>query len=207
MTTIILAGGKSIRMGFDKAFTDLGGVTLIEKQIKLLRSFFKNIIVVTNTPEKYKGIASSARLSAKPRTCGKTRNDMIIKDIIPGCGPLSGIYSGLKASESLHNFVVACDMPFIDTRVIEYMCKKAAGYDVVIPRTNNKYEPLFCIYSKNCLKPIQQLIEKKIFKIISFFPEVKVKIITGLEIRRFSRPEKIFMNINTPRDIGKISNG
>lgn len=188
MTAIILAGGKSSRMGYDKAFAELGGAPLIEKQVDLLRGIFKKIIIVTNTPEKYK--------LSKVKT---------VKDIIPGFGPLSGIYSGLIASRSLHNFIVACDMPFINTGLIEYMHKKAAGYDVVIPKVKNKYEPLFCIYSQSCLKYIKALFEKKSLRIISFFPQVKVKKITAREISRFSRPEKIFVNINTPWDLRKIS--
>ena len=130
MTAIILAGGKSSRMGRDKAFLKIEGVPMIRRQLKLLRKFFKKITIVTNSPHKY-----------------KFRNVKIIKDIVPGQGPLGGIYSGLMASKSFHNFVLACDMPFIDLSLVRYMCKKARGYDVIIPKIDNRYETLFCIYS------------------------------------------------------------
>ena len=191
MNAIILAGGKASRMGGkDKAFLKLGRETLINRQLKALKKKFKKIIIVTNSPGRHSRI----------------RGVTITPDIVPHLGPLGGVYSGLMISNSFYNFVAACDMPFIDINLIEYMHKKSCGYDVIVPKINNRYEPLFCIYSKNCLKSIKQLLDKKIFKIRRLFSMVKVREISKQEILRITSLEKIFTNINTMKDLAALKN-
>lgn len=190
MTAIIIAGGKSNRMGnCDKAFLKIGKVPVIKLQLRLLKRHFRKIIIVTNSLNKYKGL----------------KGIRVISDVAANQGPLGGILSGLLASRERYNFVVACDMPFINHRLIKYMQTKTTGYDVVVPRVNNRYEPLFCIYSKGCSRFIKPLLDKRILKISRFFPEVKVREISQKEVSRFGRPDKIFMNINTPDDLLKLN--
>jgi molybdopterin-guanine dinucleotide biosynthesis protein A len=186
MTAIILAGGKASRMGGqDKAFLKIDNEPLISMQLRLLKKLFKEIIIVTNLSKEY----------------GAIKDVKVISDIIPHQGPLGGIYSGLIASNSFYNFAVACDMPYIDTGLIEYMYKKSSGYDAVVPRLNKRYEPLYSFYSKNCLKFIGQLLDKKIFKTNKLFSRIKVKEITKEEVRQFKFGEKVFTNINTGEDL------
>jgi len=186
MTVIILAGGKASRMGgTDKAFLKISKETLIKRQLRLLRKLFKRIIIVTNSPERYV----------------KLKDTKVISDLVQNSGPLGGIFSGLLASGSFYNFVVACDMPFINSALMKYMGDNSRGHDVVVPCINNRYEPLFAIYSKDCLPHIQHLLERRIFKINKFFPHVEVKKIGKKDVLKFGRPEEIFANINTPRDL------
>lgn len=189
MTAIILSGGKASRMdGQDKAFLKIDNEPIISTQLRALKKLFKKIIIVTNSPRKYRNL----------------RDIEIIPDIIPHLGPLGGIYSGLKASSSFYNFVVACDMPYIDIGFIAYMYKKSYFYDAVVPKINKRYEPLYCFYSKNCLEFIKQLLDKKMFKIKELFSRIKVKEIIGEEIRQFALGAKIFTNINTKEDLKKL---
>lgn len=189
MTAIILAGGKATRMaGRDKAFLRFGREFLIRRQIRLFKKIFKNIIIVTNSPEKYKNI----------------KNAKIITDAIPHQGPLGGILAGLEASTDEYNFTIAVDMPFASLALIKYMYKKRGGFSIVVPKANNRFEPLFSIYSKNCIRPISEMLDKKIFKIRRLFPKVKIKEVTEREILRFGLPAGIFANINTPQDLRKI---
>ncbi|MFN7169627.1 MAG: molybdenum cofactor guanylyltransferase [Candidatus Omnitrophota bacterium] len=190
MTAIILAGGKAIRMNRqDKAFLMMNNEPLIKRQLRLLKKVFKKqIIIVTHSPEKYRNF----------------KGIKVISDVIPHRGPLGGIYSGLLTSKDKYNFVVACDMPFINLELIKYMFKKSAGYDVVIPYVNNRYEPLFCVYSKKCIGFIKQLIDKRIFKISKLFTFVKVKKISKKEVLRFGQAKTIFMNINTLQDLEQL---
>lgn len=186
MTAIILAGGKAGRMaGADKAFLEIDNQPLISLQLRLLRKLFAKIIVVTNSPERYRSL----------------KGVKVISDIVPHQGPLGGIYSGLKASRSLYNFVVACDMPFIGTGLIAYMQKKSSGYDAVVPKINNRFEPLYSIYSRNCLVPIARLLDKGIFKVNQLFPAIKAKEITEKEVRKFAIGISVFTNINTREDL------
>lgn len=188
MTAIILAGGKSSRFGKDKAFITIKGASLIKKQIKLLKKIFKRVIIVTNNPDKY-----------------KFKGVKVIRDVIPGLGPLSGIHSGLLASATNYNFVVGCDMPFLSPGLIKYMISKAKGFDIVVPKLKKGYETLFAVYSKNCIAPISSILSKDNFKVRQLFKKVKVKEIREREIKKFGSPETIFFNINTLQDLCKIT--
>lgn len=174
--------------GQDKAFLKIYNEPLISTQLKLLKKLFKEIIIATNLPEKY----------------GLIQGVKVISDIIPLQGPLGGIYSGLMSSSSFYNFVVACDMPYIDTGLIEYMYKNSSGYDAVVPRINKRYEPLYSFYSKGCLKFIGQLLDKKIFKINKLFSQIRVKEIASEEIGQFALGARIFTNINTKEDLENV---
>jgi molybdenum cofactor guanylyltransferase len=190
MNAIILAGGKATRMnGKDKAFLSINQEPLIKRQLRLLKNIFKRIIIVSNNPKEYRNL----------------KGVEVVTDVVEHLGPLGGIFSGLLASKDKHSFVIACDMPFINTELTRYMFKKSSGYDAVVPWVNNRYEPLFCIYSKNCIKFIRKLFDKKIFKLSELLAQVSIKRITQKEILRFDSPEKIFMNINTPQDLERFN--
>jgi len=175
-------------MGRDKAFLKINGEALIEKQLRLLKGVFRNIIIVTNSPQKYAGFKSVK----------------IVRDVISGRGPLVGIYSGLLASESCYNFVVACDMPFINAKLIEYMITLKDGFDIVVPRIEGKYEALFAVYSKNCVRPINEAIEKDRLTVRGLFADVRVRELAGDEIMKFGDADTIFMNMNTKEDLCRI---
>ncbi|NLW07601.1 MAG: NTP transferase domain-containing protein [Clostridia bacterium] len=182
---IILAGGKSTRMGRNKALLPLGEQSLLATIAALLRPLFAEIIVVSNTPEAYQDL--DARL---------------VEDIIPGRGPLSGIHAGLAASSYWHNFVVACDMPFLEQDLIDYLLQQAPGYDVVVPRRGEYLEPLHAVYSRGCLPVIEEHLKQGKHKTIAFYPRVKVRYLGVEEYKNFDNNslERIFLNINTPDD-------
>lgn len=184
MTAIILAGGKSSRMGFDKAFIKIRGIPIIKRQLKQLKQIFKKIIIVTNNPLNY-----------------KFKGARVIGDLITERGPLGGIYSGLKASFSDYNFVVACDMPFLNKALIRYMIKDRDNYDVVIAKIDGKFHPLFGLYSKNCIPAIEEMLKQNKLKVSSIFPKVKSHFILRREIRRFDRDLLSLLNINTEGDL------
>ncbi|MBI5124184.1 MAG: molybdenum cofactor guanylyltransferase [Candidatus Omnitrophica bacterium] len=189
MTGIVLAGGKATRMGgsCDKAFLKIGGETIIERQLKALRNFFKEIIIVTNSPDSYKGL----------------KNVIIVSDIIRSRGPIGGIYSGLLASSSFYNFVIACDMPFLNESVIRDIIKNKNGYDVIVPNIDGRLHPLFGIYSKDCISVIEHLIEQDELSVKNLFPIVRSRFLSRDEIRRFDEDLISLENINTKDDLSK----
>lgn len=187
MTAIILAGGKSSRFGFDKAFIKIKGIPLIKRQINLLKSIFKKIIIVTDTAQKY-----------------RLRNIKVVSDIIKNSGPLSGIHSALTASDSFYNFIVACDMPFLNKRLIRYMIRQKNNYDVLVPEIDGRYHPLFGVYSKNCIPVIEDLLKKDKRKVSGIFPKVKSRFIPKCRIQKFDKDLLSLVNINTRQDLAKI---
>lgn len=174
--------------GRDKAFLKIGNEYLINRQLRLLKKIFKEVIVVTNSPEKYKNI----------------RAIKIITDVTPRLGPLGGTYSGLLASKSKYNFVIACDMPFINTSLIKYMLAKKNNYDIILPHINGKFHPLFGIYSRNCIPAIEENLKQNILKVIGILPKVRSRFISRKEIERFDKSLLSLVNVNTKEDLERI---
>lgn len=183
VTGIILAGGKSSRMGRNKALLDFGGRSIIEHTADLFKSIFPEVILVTNTPEEY------ANLGIKTVT-----------DIFPGKGSLGGIYTGLFHSSHDYSFIASCDMPFLRRELIEFLISLKDGYDVVVPRLKDGHEPLHALYSKKSLKQIEMMINKGDLRIIGFYPEVSVREVSEEELAPFNPEPSSFININTPEE-------
>ncbi len=184
VSAAIMAGGESARMGLDKAFLKIGDLTAVEFQFKKLRPLFEEIILSTNTPEKFETLGIPA-----------------VPDLIPDKGPLGGIYTALSNVKNHHLFVIACDMPCVSPALIKYMGKRCEGYDVVVPETQRGLEPLHAIYSSACIPAIKKQLEGKgSGRVISFFPDVNVRIIKKEEIAGIEGGAEAFLNLNTPED-------
>lgn len=184
MNGIILAGGRSRRLGTDKTVVSLGGKRLTQIAMDTISLVADDIIIVTNSPELFRDLP--ARLTP---------------DVEPGAGPLGGILSGLLASDQLHNLVVACDMPFLNVELLRYMETLVEGHDVVIPRVEGYLEPLHAIYSQACVEPIRSLLVEHNFKIIEVLDQVRVRYVEQEDIEKFDPAHFSFFNINTPEDL------
>lgn len=189
VTGVILAGGKSSRMGRNKAFLEVGGNRIINKTVSLFKSIFEEILLVTNTPEEYSDL-----------------DLRIVTDIYPGKGSLGGIYTGLFYSGCDYSFVASCDMPFLRKDLIEFLLSLKDGYDVIVPRLKDGYEPLHAVYSRKCLKPMGNMIKKNDLRIIGFYPEVKVRDVTEDELAAFISEPSPFINVNTPEEYEAVIN-
>jgi molybdopterin-guanine dinucleotide biosynthesis protein A len=190
ISCIVLAGGKSLRLGYDKVQEVIGEKSLLERVISKVSLLSNNIILVTAKDE--------TALSFKE--CPKLR---VVTDIYPDKGPLGGIYTGLAASTSFYNLVVAADMPFLNQALLSHMIELAANFDAVVPRLGKLVEPLHTIYSKNCLPPIKEMIEQGKLKISQLFHLVKVRYVEAEEIERFDPKYLSLFNINTEADLAR----
>jgi len=126
----------------------------------------------------------------------------VVVDLYPGKGALGGIYTGMMASSSFHNLIVACDMPFLNSSLLRYLMQVSDGYDAIIPRDKEgRLEPLHALYSKNCLNPIERQIQQANLKIDGFLGQVKVRYVEEAETKQFDPDHLSFFNINTPADL------
>ena len=187
ITGIILSGGKNIRMGVNKAFLQVGERTIIERTAELFNELFTQVILVTNEPQHY------AHLNLE-----------IAVDLVPKGGALIGIYTGLFYALHSPCFVAACDMPFLNPAVIDYMVRLGKNYDVVIPSLDDGYHPTHALYSRRCIAQIEQLIGENNFKITDFFHKVRVREVTPAEIQSLNPAMDSFLNINTPEDLEQV---
>jgi len=184
-SVVVLAGGKSSRLGADKSLLLLDGQPLIARTVQQLSVLSDDLIIVTNAPERFEPLGLAARLVADER---------------PGEGSLMGIYSGLKVARHPYALVVACDMPFLNAPLLHYMLSIMPTYDVVVPRLAGMLEPLHAVYGRSCLPWIARLLDDGQRKIVAFFPYVKVRHVEEGEIDRFDPLHLSFMNVNTRQD-------
>lgn len=190
---IVLAGGKSIRLGRDKIREVIGEKTLLQWVISSISCFDTEILLITAEKEP---VPDNIRYH-------KIKTAM---DIYPGKGSLGGIYSGVVNSKSFYNFVVAGDMPFINRSLLQYMMQVSQGFDVVVPRLGKRLEPLHAIYSKNCIKPMEDLLNQGELQIFRFFPGVKIRYVEAEEVEKYDPKHLSFFNINNEEDLNKAKN-
>jgi molybdopterin-guanine dinucleotide biosynthesis protein A len=185
-TAVILAGGKSTRMGFDKQLLKINERRLIDNLRRKLNKVFDDIVVVTNRSEYYLGFP-----------------DKITKDIIVGKGPLSGIHAGLKVSYSQYVYFVACDMPNINLNYIEYMKKELKDLKVkaCVTRYGEWIEPFNAFYSKDMIENIEEHLSNNRRSVNSLLSKLPVHYIEEEKAREFSPNWDMFLNLNTKEEL------
>ena len=186
MTTIVLAGGKGLRLGQVKASLKIGRESLIQHVISRLIPLGTETMVVVSQGQ-----------SGFPRNLGVK----IVTDVYAEKRALGGIYSGLAASTNFHNLVVACDMPFLNLALLRYMMALSSTFDIVIPRVGQYVEPLHAVYSKNCLEPIERMLKQGNLRVSGLLDLVKARYIEEAEIDKYDPEHLSFFNINSQADL------
>jgi molybdopterin-guanine dinucleotide biosynthesis protein A len=184
-----MAGGQSSRMGTDKSFVLFEGRPMIENVLDTVSGLGDETLLITNKPDEYEHL-----------------NLSMVSDVYPGLGPLGGIFTAVHAASHPHTLIVACDMPWLNRPLLEYMISLRQTADVVVPRWEKFPEPLHAIYSKACLDPIEEKLKAKMLKITVFFGQVDVRFVEREEIERFDEDGRSFANINSPQDLQEASN-
>jgi molybdopterin-guanine dinucleotide biosynthesis protein A len=181
---VILAGGENRRMPVTKSFIRIDGEKIIERNISILKSIFKEVLIVTDQPEKY--------LYLRVPLLGDSYNVR---------GPMTGIFTSLMNSSMPWVFISACDMPFINKELIRYMSSKINNCDSVAPLINNRIEPLFAYYSRRLMGKMEKSLVSGKTGLQDFLSGKRVKYIRGGEIKKIDTLQRSFININTPDDV------
>lgn len=185
ITVAVMAGGKSSRMGRDKSFVEFGGRPLIETVLSRVAGLGAETILISNKPADY------AHLGLP-----------IFSDVYPECGPLGGIYTAVFHASHPHTLVVACDMPWLNRGLLDYMRNLRHEADVIVPRWTKFPEPLHAIYSKACLSPIEANLQAGQLKITSFFGRVAVRFVERGEMEeKVGENGRSFANLNTLEEL------
>ncbi len=187
-TAIILAGGKSSRMGFDKQFLRLKERLLMDSLVQKLKPSFSELIIVTNKPEEYKGL---------PVT--------VTQDVFVEKGPLAGIHAGLLKSSSHFSYILACDMPNINLEFIDYMKSqiKASDKKACIARFKDWIEPFNAFYSVDIIDPLEDFLELGGRSVNRLLLNLDINFIDEKKAREFSPNWDMFYNLNTKADINE----
>jgi len=190
VTGVILAGGESSRMGSNKALLPYKGGRFIEAIHRQLAELFDEVLLVTNTPEQYDFLP-----------CRK------VADIHPGMGALAGIHAGLFHAANPAAFMVACDMPYLNSDLIHHLASQADPGGVLIPESPQGLEPLHAVYGKGCLAAIETTLLSGERRIVSFFGRTNVNRVNAEQVALFDPNFDTFSNINTPGDYYRLRDG
>lgn len=184
VSAAIMAGGRSRRMGRDKAWLDLGdGRPIVQRVVDVLREVADEVIVVANDP-------AYGRLGLR-----------VVADRFPSGGALGGIATGVGAAAHHTVLVAACDMPFLSAAVWRLLLDRAEGADAVVPRVGGEYETMHALYTKACLAPMERALAAGRMRVISFFGDVRLRDLNEDVLRGVDPELRSFTNLNTPEEL------
>lgn len=172
--------------GREKAFLTLDGESFIQRKIRLLKPLFSELLVVVNNPALYE----------------KT-DAVILRDEIPGSGPLMGMYTGLKRSSSEKNFITSVDSPYVNTGLVRHLLNEPGNWDAHVPVWRGYREPLYAVYRTTCIPHIEKVLDRK--KIILFYDSIRIQYTDEEVCRSFDPEGRCFLNINSLDDYRKLT--
>jgi len=185
VTGIILAGGKSSRMGTEKGMQELCGKPLIQYAIEAF-SGVCNKIIISSGSEAYQSFGFE-----------------VVADEIPGIGPMGGIYSALKQSKTEKNLVLSCDLPFVSKELLSYILKNSEGYQVAVPwQGNQHFEPLCGFYSLSVLDQMLAFIKNGNYKLPDLFNSININRLIINDTSDFY-DDKLYVNVNSKHDLAQ----
>ncbi len=193
----ILAGGKSSRMGTDKAFLDFDGETLLDRALGAMGAVCDRVAIVGD-PAKFTKYAS-----AETGSKSGLRYQRAVPDTFPECGPLGGIHAALTHSDAELNLILAVDMPFVSPQLLAFLFTAAEAGDAVItvPRSGKGLQPLCAVYRREFSAVAERALRAGKYKVDAAFSKVSIRIIEESELEEAGFSERSFFNVNTPQDI------
>jgi molybdenum cofactor guanylyltransferase len=187
VAAFILAGGKSTRMGTDKAFVTFEGRTLLARALDLARSVTPNV-----------------RLVGRPGDAAKFQSDaLFVEDIFQGCGPLAGIHAALRATKSEFNVMLAVDVPFVSRELLEFLIFRARSRKAVVTvaEAGGRLHPLSAVYRPAFAAMAEQELRAGRYRIDSLFGEVRAQIVPESELQSAGFSAAMFLNLNTREEL------
>jgi molybdopterin-guanine dinucleotide biosynthesis protein A len=184
VSAFVLAGGRSTRMGTEKALIALGGQTLLARALALVTGVTPHVRIL-GSKAKFGGFGE------------------VVEDEFPDHGPLGGIHAALRASSSVLNLILAVDMPFIERRFLQYLVREARQHDefVTVPRAGGHWQPLCAIYRRPFADLAQDALQKGRNKIDPLFQETTVHVLEEDDLQKQGFSGDLFRNLNTPEDV------
>jgi molybdenum cofactor guanylyltransferase len=188
VTAFILAGGKSTRMGTDKAFVALDGRTLLARALDVARSVSDEVRIVGDRT-KFAAFAP------------------VVEDIFAGCGPLAGIHAAVRSSSTDLNLILAVDIPLISFAMLQFLITHArnSSATVTVPRTNGGWQPLCAIYRCEFADDAEKALREGRYKIDALFDEVGTQAIGEEELEAAGFSPNMFRNLNTPEELAEAT--
>jgi len=182
-TGFVVAGGRSERMGRDKALLPWAGGTLLEHALLRLRAVCADVRILSGAQPRYAGLGVP-----------------VLTDVVGEAGPLGGVHAGLLSLGAPLGLFLGVDTPLIPPALLGALVAAAGGFDAVVPVVEGRPEPLCAVYRRTCLEPVQRRLETGERKMTSFWPDVRVRTVAEEELAAFGDAAEMFRNLNTPEE-------
>jgi len=196
----ILAGGRATRFGGrDKSALVVEGRSILERQVAELSAVADDIMIVGATTDVGRRLEIDLARPLRPGVSVRA-----IADLVPGCGPLGGLHAALTAMRGDRVFVVACDMPYVDGALADFLLSLAGDAAIVVPETDRGYHPLCAVYARACLEPVAARLATRRLVLRELFRDVPTRVVTAEEMSRFGAPTRLLANVNTPAEYAHI---
>jgi molybdopterin-guanine dinucleotide biosynthesis protein A len=185
VAAFVLAGGKSTRMGTDKAFVMLDGRTLLDRVLEVARSVTSDVRIVGDAA-KYASFAP------------------VVEDVFRDCGPLGGIHAALRASQSELNLIISVDVPFASRTFLQYLigcARSAPSAFVTVARVKERWQPLCAVYRRGFAQSAENALRAGSYKVDLLFDEARTQVIGEEELQSAGFSLRIFRNLNTPEEL------
>ena len=188
VSAFILVGGKSSRMGREKAFVEVKGETLVQRALQTARRVTPNVCI----------LGDASRFSSE---------GPVIEDIFRGCGPLGGIHAALNATEKELNLFLAVDLPLIPAELLSHLVREARKNRAIVtlPQAGGRLQPLCAVYRREFSKSAQRALTAGQHKIDALFNGIEIRVVTGAELKDAGFEETVFHNLNTPQDLAEMN--
>lgn len=183
VTGFVVAGGRSQRMGRDKALLPWGETTLLDHALARLREVTDDVRILSGPERRY-----------------EDRGVPVVTDVAASSGSLVGVLSGLLALERRLGLFLAVDLPRVPAGLLTHLVSLAEDADAIVPLSPAGPEPLCAVYTRDCLAPVQNAVERGDLKMTSFWKEVRVRQVSGDELDAFGDLARFFLNVNTSED-------
>jgi molybdopterin-guanine dinucleotide biosynthesis protein A len=185
---VVLAGGRSRRLGLDKALVRFGGVPLLRIVVERVAQVCREVVVAVDRPDRYEGLGLPARFVA---------------DESPGLGPLSGLQAGLRTCRTEHMLVAACDLPFLNVELLRYMASLPRSYQALAPWRDGRWEPLHAIYARSCLKAVDAMAASGGGSMQKLLGRLEVRRLDEEEVDRLDPDGLSLVNLNERSDLDR----
>jgi len=190
VTGIILVGGEGKRLGRNKASVRIGGRSMLQRVLDRLAPVCDRFLVVTSAERQPPAVSCQ-------RPC------QTLVDVLPGLGPLGGMYTGLCASETDLNFVLACDMPLVNAALVRHLAGLTEGYQAVVPVVEGFAKTLHAAYRRECQRPLREALDAGELAVHRFLGRLRVRYLYEGNLRALDPDLLSFLNVNTPADLRK----
>jgi len=191
MTGVILAGGQGVRIGGDKPQVKLGGRPLLQWAVDAMQHAVPRIVIAVAPGQQLPSLKSRVPVG-------------VCEDLLPGRGPLSGIYTALRCADAGHVLAIPCDAPLIAPELLRLLLERRNGFDAVIPEAGGRLQTAIGVYARSSIHAMTEVLNSDDRSVRALLQRLDVNVVAEAEVRTADPELRSFVNVNTPQELDAV---